>query len=280
MRSTLRNFCKLGLTPARSSDPKKKRVEGNGNDNDKTKAKRQRRDREETEKRQRRDREETEKRDREETEKRDREETEKRDREETEKRDREETEKRQRRDREETEKRQRRDREETENRQRRDREQTEKRQRRDRETKRKRKVRSTLHNFFELRLARVPSDHPKKKKSAIHSPQFLSTRPSTCSRFRPLPKKKRKVRSTLHNFWKLGLAPVPGSDPHKKKEKCDPLSTISVSSSWHLLEVLYFFFALPCASTEKKNEKKNEKKKTKKKKRTYIAQEFPRVRTT
>ena len=80
------------------------------------------------------------------------------------------------------------------------------------------------------------------------------------------------MRSTLHNFWKLGLAPVPGSDPHKKKEKCDPLSTISVSSSWHLLEVLYFFFALPCASTEKKNEKKKKRKK----KRTYIAQEFPR----
>ena len=223
VRSTLRNFCKLGLTPARSSDPKKKRVEGNGNDNDKTKAKRQRRDREETEKRQRRDREETEKR-------------------------------------------QRRDREETEKRQRRDREETEKRQRRDREETRDK----------------------KKKKGAVDPPQFLWAPPCTCSKWPPKKKekcdplsaisvnsaqhllevqtptrKKRKVRSTLHNFWKLGLAPVPGSDPHKKKEKCDPLSTISVSSSWHLLEVLYFFFALPCASTEKKKRKKKTKKKKK-----------------
>ena len=122
-------------------------------------------------------------------------------------------------------------------------------------------MRSTLHNFFELRLARVPSDHPKKKEKcdplsaiSVNSAQHL-LEVQTPTR------KKRKVRSTLHNFWKLGLAPVPGSDPHKKKEKCDPLSTISVSSSWHLLEVLYFCFALPCASTEKKNEKKKNEKK-------------------
>ena len=66
-------------------------------------------------------------------------------------------------------------------------------------------MRSTLHIFCKLGLAPARgSDHPKK----------------------------RKVRSTLHK------APVQGSDPHpKKKEKCDPPSTISVSSDWHLFQV-------------------------------------------
>ena len=53
----------------------------------------------------------------------------------------------------------------------------------------------------------------KKRKSAIHFSHFLSARPSTCSKFRP----EKKARSTLHNFCKLGLSPVPGSDPPKKK---------------------------------------------------------------
>ena len=198
MRSTLRNFCKLGLTPARSSDPKKKGSKARAT----TRRQRQRRDREETEKRQRRDREETEKRQR---------------------RDREETEKRQRRDREETEKRQRRDREETEKRQRRDREETERQKEKERcgrpstislssalhvfqvTTQKKRKVRSTLRNFCQLgpALARGSDPYQKKKKSAVDPPQFLEARPGTCSKFfiffSPCPaqaqkKKKRKKK--------------------------------------------------------------------------------------
>ena len=51
-------------------------------------------------------------------------------------------------------------------------------------------------------------------------------------RFRP--EKKEEVRSTLHNFCQLGLAPARGSD---RKKKCDPLSTISVSSAQHLPKV-------------------------------------------
>ena len=71
--------------------------------------------------------------------------------------------------------------------------------------------RRTLYNFCHLRLAPARGSDPKKK-GVIHSPQFLSTRPSTCQRFRP----EKKVRSTLHNFCRLGLAPAQGSDPKKK----------------------------------------------------------------
>ena len=173
------SLCKLGLRPeavedtARSSDPKKKGSKATATttkDKGKETEKRQRRDREETEKRQRRDREETEKRCRDPPQI---------------------SEKRQRRDREETKKRSA------------IREETEKRQRRDRE------VRSTLHNFFELRLARVPSDHPKKKKSAIHSPQFLSARPGTCSKFfiffSPCPAQAQKKKRKKKNEKKMNL---------------------------------------------------------------------------
>ena len=73
----------------------------------------------------------------------------------------------------------------------------------------KRIVRSTLHNFCQD----CPRFRPEKKKSAIHSPQFLSARPGTCPRFRP----EKKVRSTLHNFCLLGLAPARDSDPKKRK---------------------------------------------------------------
>ena len=164
------------------------------------------------------------------------------------------------------------------------------------QTRKKRKARSTLHNFCQLGQAPARGSDPKKKSaihspqflfarpSAIHSPQFLSARASTCPRFRP--EKKRKARSTLHNFCQLGLAQARGSDPKKRKvrstlhffcqlglararvsdpkegkvrstlhnfcqlgrapargshpkkrKKCDPLSTISVSSAEHLPEV-------------------------------------------
>merc|ERR1712122_51020 len=48
-------------------------------------------------------------------------------------------------------------------------------------------------------------------------------------------KKKRKVRSTFHIFRKLGSASVPGS--HRKKEKCGPLFTFSVSWAQHQFQV-------------------------------------------
>ena len=51
-----------------------------------------------------------------------------------------------------------------------------------------------------------------EKKGAIHCPQFLSARPSTCPRFRP---EKRK-RSAIHNFCQLGQAPARGSDARCK----------------------------------------------------------------
>ena len=78
--------------------------------------------------------------------------------------------------------------------------------------KKKRKARSTLHNFCQLGLAPERFSDPEKK-SAIHSPQFRSTRPGTCPRFR---QEKKKVRSTLHNVCRLGQAPAQGSDPKKK----------------------------------------------------------------
>ena len=115
-----------------------------------------------------------------------------------------ETEKRQRRDREETEKRQRRDREETEKRQRRDREETEKRQRRDREETDRCGRPSTI-----------------SLSSALHVFQVTT-------------QKKRKVRSTLHNFCQLVLAPARSS---------------------------LFFFRLALRKHRKKNEKKKNEKK-------------------
>ena len=274
MRSTLRNFCKLGLTPARSSDPKKKKGR-RATATTETKAKRQRRDREETEKRQRSDREVTEK-----WQRRDREETEKRQR-----RDREETEKRQRRDREETEKRQRRDREETEKRQRRDREETEKRQRRC-----GRPSRISLSSAFS---ARVPRDHPeetekrqiqrqisvnsaqhlrrvqtptrkkRKVRSTLHN--FFEAPPCTCSKFRPT-QKKRKVRSTLRNFCQLGLAPArsslvffspcPAQAQIKKKKR--PASP-SINWSQQYLSLSPHFLSAPPGTCSRFRPEKKEK---------------------
>ena len=54
---------------------------------------------------------------------------------------------------------------------------------------RKKKARSTLQNFCQLGLAPARPE----KKSAIHSPRFLSARPGTCKRFRP--EKKSVIRS-------------------------------------------------------------------------------------
>ena len=45
------------------------------------------------------------------------------------------------------------------------------------------------------------------------------------------------------------------TNTRKKKEKCDPLSTISVSSAWHLPEVLCFFFS-PCPAQAQIKKKK------------------------
>ena len=61
------------------------------------------------------------------------------------------------------------------------------------QTRKKEEVRSTLHNFYQLGQAPARGS---EKKSAVHSLQFLSTRPSTCPRFRP----RKKKRSTLHSF--------------------------------------------------------------------------------
>ena len=92
--------------------------------------------------------------------------------------------------------------------------------------------RRTLHNFCQLGLTPARrSDHPKK--SAIHSPQFLSARPSTCPRFRP----EKKSASHSPQFLSSRPEHLPEVQTRKKKEKCDPLSTISVSSAKHLPEV-------------------------------------------
>ena len=102
------------------------------------------------------------------------------------------------------------------------------------------KVRSSLHNFCHLRLAPARGSDPKKRKvrstistisvssamhlpevqtrkkrRAIHSPQFLSSPPGTCPRFRP---EIKEVRPTLHNFCQLGQAPARGSDSKKKRQ--------------------------------------------------------------
>ena len=50
------------------------------------------------------------------------------------------------------------------------------------------------------------------------------------------------------------------TNTRKKKEKCDPLSTISVSSAWHLPEVLWFFFSpCPAQAQIKKKKKKGQR---------------------
>ena len=123
------------------------------------------------------------------------------------------------------------------------------------EVQTRKKMQSTLHNFCHLRLAPARGSDPKKKevpstfhnfcqlgqapargsdpnkKSAVHSSQFLSARHGTCPRFRPA---KREVRSTLHNSSSAKHLPEVQT---RKKEKCGPLSTISVSSAKHLPEV-------------------------------------------
>ena len=75
--------------------------------------------------------------------------------------------------------------------------------------RKKRKVRSTFHIFCKLGLAPVPGSGRKKKKSAVDLPHFLQAGPSICSRFRP----------------------------QKRKEKCGPLFTFSVSCAQHLFQV-------------------------------------------
>ena len=93
-------------------------------------------------------------------------------------------------------------------------------------------MRSTLHNFCQLGLAHLPKVQIRKK-SAIHSPQFLSTRPGTCPRFRP-----EKKKSAIHSPQFLSARPCTCPRFRPEKKKCDPLSTISVSSAvQHLPEV-------------------------------------------
>ena len=48
------------------------------------------------------------------------------------------------------------------------------------------------------------------------------------------------------------------TNTRKKKEKRDPLSTISVSSAWHLPEVLWFFFS-PCPAQAQIKKKKGQR---------------------